>query len=690
MAYELFEHEQRVVSEATASLAAEPGAEPDWRQRYGGLLSEYERLLKQTRHVVRLSDRTQERMNRLSLSLESQNQQLEEQTNELAAARTLVERKVEERTAELVESRAMVSRLLDIGIALSAERDSATLMERILVEAKDLTNADGGTLYIRTRDDKLAFEIIRSDSLNYALGGTSGAPIGFPPLPMYDPESGEPNHKNVATYVALTGKSVNIPDAYSDDDEFDFSGTKKFDQGTGYHSKSFLTVPMKNRAGTVIGVLQLINARATGTDEVIGFPREIETYVDALSSQAAVALENQNLLEAQKALLDSFIELIAGAIDEKSPYTGGHCNRVPECAMLLAKAACATDSGPFAGFNLTEEEWYEFRIAGWLHDCGKVTTPEYVVDKATKLETIYNRIHEIRMRFEVLRRDAEVAYWRGRAEGGDEAALAAERDAAFARIADDYAFVAECNIGGEFMDKDKIARIGEIAKTTWTRHLDDRLGLAHDELMRKERLPAPELPVEESLLADRVDHIIYRRNKEAPFGDNRHGFRMDVPEHEYDYGEVHNLCIQRGTLSNEERYKINHHIVQTIIMLEQLPFPKHLERVPEYAGGHHEKMDGKGYPRGLDKEKMSIPARIMAIADIFEALTASDRPYKKAKTLSESLRIMGFMCKDRHIDPELYRLFLESGVYKTYAEEFLRPEQIDEVDVAKHLEGIAA
>ena len=688
MAYELFEHEQRVIEAATAHLKAPD--EDNWRQAYSGLLAEYEKLLKQTKQVVRLSDRNQDRLNRLSASLESQNAQLEQQKQALAAARTEVERKVEERTAELVESRALISRLLDIGIALSAERNSNLLMERILIEAKDLTNADGGTLYIRTSDDRLKFEIIRSDSLNYALGGTSGNEISFPPLPMFAPETGEPNEKNVATYCALTGRTVNIPDAYSDEDEFDFSGTKKFDQGTGYHSKSFLTVPMKNRAGTVIGVLQLINARAPDSEEVVAFPKDIEAYVDALASQAAVALENQILLEAQKALLDSFIELIAGAIDEKSPYTGGHCNRVPECAVMLAEAACAATNGAFADFKLNEDEWYEFRIAGWLHDCGKVTTPEYVVDKATKLETIYNRIHEIRMRFEVMRRDAEIAYWQGLAGGGKETALAAERDARFAQLENDFAFIAECNIGGEFLDADKITRIKEVAKATWTRHFDDRLGLAHDELERKRRTTAPELPVTEDLLADKIEHLILRKHNGPPFGDNPHGFQMTVPEHEYNYGEVHNLCIQRGTLTDEERYKINHHIIQTIAMLEELPFPKHLERVPEYAGGHHEKMDGKGYPRGLSKEEMSVPARIMAIADIFEALTASDRPYKKAKTLSESIRIMGFMVKDQHIDPELFRLFLESGVHLRYAREFLKPDQIDEVDVAQHLERLAS
>lgn len=600
------------------------------------------------------------------------------------------EGQVESSARELEESRALVARLLEIGLALSSEKDPGHLMERILMEAKDLTNADGGTLYTRTADDTLKFEIIRSDTLGLALGGTSGAAITFPALSMYDAETQAPNHKNVASYCALTGQSVNISDAYEADGEFDFSGTKKFDEGTGYRSKSFLTVPMKNRSGVVLGVLQLLNARAQGGEEVVPFPADIETYVEALASQAAVALENRNLIESQKQLLDSFIELIAGAVDEKSPYTGGHCKRVPECAMMLARAACDSKSGPFVDFDFNEDEWYEFRIAGWLHDCGKVTTPEYVVDKATKLETIYNRINEIRMRFEVLLRDAEVEFWQALIEGGDRDVLTAALKEKRLEIADDFAFVAECNIGGEFMDAEKVDRLRQIAQRTWTRHLSDRLGLSREEMLRKERFPAAELPVVEHVLADREDHIIERIAGSDPYGENRYGFNMPVPEHEYNYGEIYNLSIPRGTLTDEERYKINHHIVQTILMLGQLPFPKHLERVPEYAGGHHEKMDGKGYPRGIVREQMSVPARIMAIADIFEALTASDRPYKSAKTLSESVRIMGFMAKDQHIDPELFRLFLESGVHLEYAQRFLAEAQIDEVDVPKQLAALEA
>jgi HD-GYP domain-containing protein (c-di-GMP phosphodiesterase class II) len=576
------------------------------------------------------------------------------------------------------------ARLIEIGIALSAERDHDRLMERILIEAKDLTNADGGTLYLLENEKALRFAIMRTDSLHIALGGTTGKPITFPPLNLYDPATGLPNHKNVAAHVALTGKTVNVADAY-EAAGFDFSGTKKFDAGTGYRSRSFLTVPLKNHGGAVIGVLQLLNARDT-TGAVVAFDSTVQPLVEALASQAAVALDNQQLLDAQKKLLDSFIELIASAIDAKSPYTGGHCQRVPELTKMLAKAACDCDDGPFRGFNLTEDEWYELHIAAWLHDCGKVTTPEYVVDKSTKLETIYNRIHEVRMRFEVAKREAEIAYLKALlAQPADGERLKAELDARLAQLDDDFAFVAECNVGGEFMAPERVERLNHIAAQTWTRTLDDGLGLSRDELSRRKDVPGVPLPVAERLLIDKPEHIIPRDEVDRLPTDNRWDFKLDVPKHKYNFGEVHNLSIARGTLTAEERFKINDHIVQTIIMLEQLPFPKHLRRVPEYAGGHHETMIGTGYPRKLSKEDMSIPARIMAIADIFEALTAADRPYKAPKTLSESIKIMGFMAKDQHIDNELFRLFLTSGVYRSYAERFLQPEQIDEIDLSRYL-----
>ena len=577
-------------------------------------------------------------------------------------------------------------RLIEVGIALSAERDTNRLMETILLEAKSLSNADGGTLYLSDEEGNLKFEIMRTDSLQIAMGGTTGKEITFPPVRLFDPETGKENLANIASSAALTGESINIPDAY-DSKDYDFSGTKKFDEGTGYRSKSFLTVPMKNSQDEVIGVLQLLNAEDTDTGEVIPFGDDIQPLIEALASQAAVALDNKQLLDAQKALLDSFIELIGSAIDSKSPYTGGHCQRVPELTKMLAQAACKETDGPFADFALSEDEWYELHISAWLHDCGKVTTPEYVVDKATKLETIYDRIHEIRTRFEVIKCEAEIEYLKAVIDGKDDAeALRDELDARLAQLDDDFAFIAESNIGGEFMAPERIERVKEIADTTWTRTLDNRIGVAHEEKIRWDRTPAPELPVQE-LLSDRDDHIFYREKGQEAAENDTYGFKLDVPELKFNLGEIYNLCIARGTLTEEERFKINDHIVQTIVMLEQLPFPDHLKRVPEYAGGHHEKMDGTGYPKKLNKDDMSTPARIMAIADIFEALTAADRPYKLPKKLSDSVKIMSFMKKDAHIDADLFKLFLTSGVYKEYAEKFLKPEQLDEVDISQYLEG---
>ena len=578
--------------------------------------------------------------------------------------------------------------LIDLGIALSAERNHDRLMEMILAGAKSMTNSDGGTLYLMTEaQDGLRFEIMLNDTLSIAMGGTTGKPIPFPPLRLRD-DQGNPNHKNVASYCALSGTTVNIADAY-DADKFDFSGTKAFDAKTGYRSKSFLTVPLKNHDGEVTGVLQLINAR-DGRGRVIGFGKEITPLIEALSSQAAVALDNARLIEAQKTLFKSFIQVIAGSIDAKSPYTGGHCNRVPVLNSMIAEAACAATEGPFADFSLTDEEWYEMEVAGGLHDCGKVTTPEYIVDKATKLETIYNRIHEVRTRFEVLKRDAVIAHLEGIVAGEEDVdVLKARLDENLAKLDADFAFIAECNVGGEFMAPEKIDRLKAIAETKWTRTIDDLLGLSIDEMKRRDP-NAPKPPVEESVLADKDWHVIPHDAPPDMARFDAEGITTRPGVHKYNLGEVYNLSIGRGTLTAEDRYKIQEHIIQTIFMLKALPFPKNLKRVPEWAGGHHEMMNGKGYPKGLMKEQMSPAARMMAIADIFEALTACDRPYKKPKTLSEALKIMSFMVKDQHIDTDLWELFLTSGVWKRYADDFLKPEQIDAVDITQYLRKPAA
>ena len=511
--------------------------------------------------------------------------------------------------------------LYKVGIALSAEKNKDRLVEMILLEAKNLCHADGGTLYIRTDHDELRFAIMRTDSLGISMGGMTGAPITIPPLPLY--KNGVPNEANVATCTALRKQSFNVPDAYQAVG-FDFSGTKAFDERNHYRSRSILTIPLVNSDDTVIAVIQLLNATDPVTKEVISFRLEHQRIVEALASQAAIALDNQMLLEGQKHLLESFIKMIASSIDAKSPYTGGHCERVPILTEMITQKVCEATEGPFKDFNLTPEEWYELRIAAWMHDCGKVITPTHVMDKATKLETIWDRIDMVKARFEVLRREAELTYWKGKARGEDETALRAAYESELKQLDDELAFLEKANIGGEYLAPDKQAYIGQIGKRSYV-----------------------ERGQEKTLLTQ---------------------------------NEIENLQISRGTLTEPERIVINYHMVHTIRMLEALPFPRSLKRVPEYAGGHHEKMDGGGYPKGLYAGDMSVPARIMAIADVFEALTAQDRPYKKGKTLSESMSIMGFMKRDNHLDPQLFDLFVSSGVYKEYAKMYLPTSLIDEVN----------
>ena len=578
---------------------------------------------------------------------------------------------------------AKLEHLIDLGISMGAERDTAHLMETILVGAKEIANAEGGTLYLRDADDVLRFEIIHNDRLGVRMGGLGAPPPSLPGVALFGPD-GAPNRNNVVSLAVHRQRAVAIDDAYAAEG-FDFSGTRAFDARNGYRSQSFLTVPLKPHGGEVIGAVQLINARGADGRGPIPFTPEIQRFVEALAGQAATALDNRLLLDAQDRIMDGMVRFVAGAIDAKSPYTGGHCARVPELAMMLAQAASAADTGPFADFAFTTvEEWQEFRIGAWLHDCGKVTTPEHVVDKATKLETIANRIHEVRTRFEVLLRDAEIAR-RDAVAAGVEAEIAqAAFDARAAQLHDDYAFVAACNVGTESMSDADIARLVRIAAITWERHFDDRLGLSEGEKARLEGIPVAPTPALEPLLADRPEHVV-RRGRDDPVVDPSWGFNLKVPAQRFNFGELHNLSVRRGTLTDEERAIINQHIVQTIVMLESLPFPPHLRRVPEYAGTHHETLTGTGYPRGLTAADLSIPARIMAVADVFEALTAADRPYKKAKPLSEAVEILHCMAKEQAIDPEVFALFLSSGVCDRYAQRFLTPEQIDGVDVTRYL-----
>jgi len=602
--------------------------------------------------------------------------------NALAGAFSLMKSGLAERTDALEVSEEKLSRLVDLGIGMSSEHDTDKLMDLILDGAKLITNAEGGTLYTVSEENGLEFQIIRNDTLGINISSAYQGDIDMPPVPIWH-EDRTANLQNVASNCVHQGRTINIDDAYNST-EFDFSGTKKFDEANGYRSKSFIAVPLNPRGGSTIGVLQLINARDPETGEVCPFDTEVQGFVEALAAQAATALHNRDLLDQQEALMDAMIQIIAGAIDAKSPYTGGHCERVPELAMMLADVASSKKDGPLAAFSFdTEDEWREFRIGAWLHDCGKVVTPEYVVDKATKLETIYNRIHEVRTRFEVLLRDAEIERLKAIAAGTEAADALQVFETRKRQLEEDFAFIADSNVGGEFMEDAAIERLEQIGSQTWLRHFSDRLGLSFDETRRCAD-PSPSLPAEERLLDDKPSHIIARQGDVRDLYEGL-GFKIPMPDHLYNQGELYNLSIKRGTLTAEERFKINEHIMQTIAMLERLPFPKSLSRVPEYAGTHHETLIGTGYPRRLDASQLSVPARIMAIADIFEALTASDRPYKAAKSLSESVRILSFFKKDGHVDPDLFDLFLTSGVYKDYAKRFLDPGQIDDVDIGSYL-----
>jgi len=466
----------------------------------------------------------------------------------LGEAQTVMHSAIQLRTDELKTSQDKLARLVETGIQLSREQNRESLLRQALFGAREISHCAAATLFLKTEHNTLTFALRTSDD-----------PLPSFEIPLFN-QDGKPNNHFVVVNAANNNCSVVIDDVYAET-RYDMSGTKKFSEESGFKTISMLTVPLSPREGEVIGVIQLLNANDPKTGAIIPFPKDLIEFVEALAAQVAVAIENQNLIESQKLLMDALIKLIAGAIDAKSPYTGGHCERVPELGIMLAQAATAQTEGPLAGFKFeTDDEWREFRIGAWLHDCGKVTTPEYVVDKACKLETIYNRIHEVRMRFEALWRDARISQLEAVAGGLDADAAQTAFDTRVAQLQDDFAFVAECNLGGEFMAPEKVDRLKRIAEESWVRHFDDRAGLAHEELKRYTEAPAS-LPATEKLLSDKAHHIIPRTAKAVL--DPKWEFKVSVPEHLYNYGEVYNLSVSRGTLTEEERFKINEHVMQS-------------------------------------------------------------------------------------------------------------------------------
>ncbi len=504
--------------------------------------------------------------------------------------------------------------LNEIGIALSAEKNIERLLEMILEKAKQIANADAGILFTKHELEEAYVQRVRHcDSLDIHLGGTTGEPTYGFPIELEDKE-GNPRTSSVTAVCALSKKSINLENIQNHP-EFDFSSTKDFDKRRGYNTKSVLAIPMITKRKEVIGIIRLSNAQNKKGD-IVPFSAETQHMVESLASQAAVALDNDILITGLEDLLESFIQLVAKAIDNKSAHTGNHLQRIPIIMEMLAKAASESEAEAFKDFDLNETEMYELRIAAWLHDCGKLSTPDYILEKGTKLATFHDRIQVIGTRLEVLLRDLEIAQLKGEIDGATHAKE-------IMRIKDDWQFLQELNLGREWVPDDEIERLKKIAEYSWTPQLDD--------------------------------------------GETRSFFSDD---------ELENLSVQRGTLTTSDRKIIQDHILHSIDMLERMPFPKQLRRVPEYAGAHHERMDGKGYPNGLTGEQMSIPARMMAVADVFEALTSHDRPYKTPKTLTESREIMTKMRNNGGLDPDLFDLLWDgSDVVNQYSDRFLKEEQ---------------
>ncbi|MGY8836778.1 MAG: HD-GYP domain-containing protein [Enterobacterales bacterium] len=516
---------------------------------------------------------------------------------------------------------------IDISIRLTTEKNSSKLLDEILQVVMSIANSDAGSIYSITPNKQLKFETVINKSLNLYLGGTLGSPVDFPNIDLFI--DGKPNETAIVAHSANSGEVINIPDVY-DALPFDMSAARKMDARTGYRSESMLTIPLKDHEDDIIGVIQLINVKDE-QNKNIPFSEELVTLIRSFASLGAISLTNSTLVKDMEVLFSTFAEAIAMAIDEKSPHTGGHCKRVPALTLMLADAVHAIDKGPLADFIMSPEDRHELSVAGWLHDCGKIATPDHIMEKSTKLETIFDRIEFIDAKFEIISRDLELSYQQkiisAIKQNKSIEVLQFERllETELKQLALDRALLQRVNIGGEFLGEEEQAHILRISK------------------QYSLKINGEETP----LLTD---------------------------------DEVENLMIRRGTLTQGEREIMKRHMDITKNILDILPFPKHLSNVAEYALGHHEKLDGTGYPRGLTKEQMSVPARLMAITDIFEALSAVDRPYKKAKPVSECLNILGNMVSNNHLDPDIFAIFIESEVYKNYINEYANPEQLDEVD----------
>jgi len=514
-----------------------------------------------------------------------------------------------------------LQKLINIGRSLSTEKNISILLEKILIEARKLSFSDGGTLYLMTEDKRLNFEILHNESKNIFLGGSHDpVPETFYPVKLY--VDGVPNTHSVSAVCALERKTIHIKDAYTDEN-YDFSGPKGFDKKHDYRSKSFLNVPLTNHKDDIIGVLQLLNSTVDG--EIVPYSDEVINLVEALASQASIALTNKLLIDEQKQLFKSFIQLVSEALEHKDEVTGGHCTRVPVLTMMLADAINNDNTGAYKKFSFNEDEMEELYVAGWLHDFGKVATPEHIMNKSTKLECLFDKIDLLILKFEILKRDKKVDFYKKSLdENCNIKDLKLQLKSDLDKIDKDIKFLKDCNVGGEFMSDGMKIRIDEIS-----------------------------------------NQMICVEDKE-----------INVISDD----EKKNLKISRGTLSDSDFDIMKEHVSLSYELLSKLPYPKHLKNVPFYAGCHHEKINGTGYPNGYSGNRLPLQARIIAIADVFEGLTAPDRPYKKGYKLSKAMSILKSMVKDNEIDKDLFDLFIDKEIYLDYAKDNVASTQIDNIN----------
>jgi HD-GYP domain-containing protein (c-di-GMP phosphodiesterase class II) len=547
-----------------------------------------------------------------------------EKFSENSRINLVIENILDELCPFLEEQAREILEFTTIGKALGAGKDIRVLLEMILSIAARFTRADGGTLYLVDQNSQnLVFHVMHNKSLN--IKKKDHLP-DLPDVPLYETDKVTPNLSNVSSYVFHTGRIINIKDVYKVK-KFQFNGTQKFDKSLNYRSRSMVVIPMKNHEDDIIGILQLINSIDPVTGKAVGFSNDDQEKAAALASQASVILTQQLLILEMENLFEAFIKAIAVSIDEKSKHTGGHIQRVTELSMMIAEKI-NQDTTLFKTIFLSQDQIDELRIAALMHDTGKITTPEHIISKSTRLETVHDRIELIKTRWELFKTNQRL--------------IAAQKKLAL------------------FDSGEHIEKIDRI----------DTQCAENIEMLDKEYNILSHInSSREAITPDQIDSLnrIHKRSENI--------LGRQIPCLTND--ELENLSVLRGTITATERDIINNHAYLTEKILSNLPWPKKLADIPDIAGAHHEKLDGSGYPQHRYRETLNIQARILAIADIFEALSAQDRPYKKPMTLSQTVRVLNQMGQSGLLDNDIITVFFQSNAHLEYAKRHLSNAQLD-------------